>query len=481
MAPRKKTQKQQAEELISAAYPTKRTKKNLKKSRDFAKSYRKATTVPLKLTLAWSDADEAYQKGKNTSRESALLKRLLAAKKAVQNAQKKINKSTGQNARPSTAGQRREASRLFGRQEQTVEHEGRLGRIPGSVVGPNERFKRVTKEDKQKAADVTGLGLEIASYGIGAGQMIGLITGAAKFLTGAAAKLFAKKGGEKNLSQAMIKKANKAARAAKSKTTPKNLQTTAAQKSANRRQQSQTAKPPAKTTSPKTPIQTAVQSGKNILGVAKGKTVKTPPGGSGGALRNAQGQLRSVTKKQQLIGNMINKFGPAIGPAALLGTLTIAELNERAEKASLSKDIKQADAKRTAKADIASAEKTAAVLKSEDRRQQSQRNITKSEPKAEAKVKTKRSPADNAREKYLLNTLDRVPPDKRDFITKKMEKLLGLNRSSAQIKKDVEETDRLEKDLLMGGGRVRKKVVQPTKKYAMNRGGVASVRKPTRA
>ena len=208
MAPRKKTQKQQAEELISAAYPTKRTKKNLKKSRDFAKSYRKATTVPLKLTLAWSDADEAYQKGKNTSRESALLKRLLAAKKAVQNAQKKINKSTGQNARPSTAGQRREASRLFGRQEQTVEHEGRLGRIPGSVVGPNERFKRVTKEDKQKAADVTGLGLEIASYGIGAGQMIGLITGAAKFLTGAAAKLFAKKGGEKNLSQAMIKKAN---------------------------------------------------------------------------------------------------------------------------------------------------------------------------------------------------------------------------------------------------------------------------------
>ena len=131
---------------------------------------------------------------------------------------------------------------------------------------------------------------------------------------------------------------------------------------------------------------------------------------------------------------MINKFGPAIGPAALLGTLTIAELNERAEKASLSKDIKQADAKRTAKADIASAEKTAAVLKSEDRRQQSQRNITKSEPKAEAKVKTKRSPADNAREKYLLN-----------------------------------------------GGRVRKKVVQPTKKYAMNRGGVASVRKPTRA
>ena len=327
MAPRKKTQKQQAEELISAAYPTKRTKKNLKKSRDFAKSYRKATTVPLKLTLAWSDADEAYQKGKNTSRESALLKRLLAAKKAVQNAQKKINKSTGQNARPSTAGQRREASRLFGRQEQTVEHEGRLGRIPGSVVGPNERFKRVTKEDKQKAADVTGLGLEIASYGIGAGQMIGLITGAAKFLTGAAAKLFAKKGGEKNLSQAMIKKANKAARAAKSKTTPKNLQTTAAQKSANRRQQSQTAKPPAKTTSPKvqnlqttaaqksanrrqqsqtakppakttspkTPIQTAVQSGKNILGVAKGKTVKTPPGGSGGALRNAQGQLRIVT------------------------------------------------------------------------------------------------------------------------------------------------------------------------------------------
>jgi len=116
-----------------------------------------------------------------------------------------------------TKGQKREAARLFGRQEETVETQGRLGRIPGAVVGPNERFKRVTKKQKQEAADLTGSGLEIASYAIGAGQMIGLITGAAKLLTGAAAKLFAK-GGEKALSQTVIKKANAEARkAAKTK------------------------------------------------------------------------------------------------------------------------------------------------------------------------------------------------------------------------------------------------------------------------
>ena len=48
-----------------------------------------------------------------------------------------------------TKGQKREAARLFGRQEETVETQGRLGRIPGAVVGPNERFKRVTKKQKQ--------------------------------------------------------------------------------------------------------------------------------------------------------------------------------------------------------------------------------------------------------------------------------------------------------------------------------------------
>ena len=78
--------------------------------------------------------------------------------------------------------------------------------------------------------------------------------------------------------------------------------------------------------------------------------------------------------------------------------------------------------------------------------------------------------------------------DTRDAFTKKMEKLLGLNRSSAQIDKDVAATKELDKDLLYKGGKVksRSKVsrgnTSASKKYTMNRGGkVASVRKPTRA
>ena len=78
--------------------------------------------------------------------------------------------------------------------------------------------------------------------------------------------------------------------------------------------------------------------------------------------------------------------------------------------------------------------------------------------------------------------------DTRDAFTKKMEKLLGLNRSSAQIDKDVAATKELDKDLLYRGGKVksRSKVsrgnTSASKKYTMNRGGkVASVRKPTRA
>ena len=78
--------------------------------------------------------------------------------------------------------------------------------------------------------------------------------------------------------------------------------------------------------------------------------------------------------------------------------------------------------------------------------------------------------------------------DTRDALTKKMEKLLGLNRSSTQIRKDLAATKKLDKDLLYRGGKVksRSKVsrgnTSASKKYTMNRGGkVASVRKPTRA
>lgn len=71
---------------------------------------------------------------------------------------------------------------------------------------------------------------------------------------------------------------------------------------------------------------------------------------------------------------------------------------------------------------------------------------------------------------------------KLDPVTKRLEKFFGLNRSAEQIKKDMEETERLSgTSRLKRGGKVKKQSVS-TKKYAMNRGGkVASIRKPTRA
>ena len=68
-------------------------------------------------------------------------------------------------------------------------------------------------------------------------------------------------------------------------------------------------------------------------------------------------------------------------------------------------------------------------------------------------------------------------------VTNFMEKLLGLNRDKATIERDMKVTEDLEKELGFSGGKKRGGRVYspPRKKYAMNRGGMASLRKPTRA
>jgi hypothetical protein len=102
-------------------------------------------------------------------------------------------------------------------------------------------------------------------------------------------------------------------------------------------------------------------------------------------------------------------------------------------------------------------------------------------PKKEVKVPAgiKGIDADRGGQKYAKEP----KKDTRDAFTKKMEKLLGLNRSAAQIRKDMAVTKKLEEEQgFIGGNKRGGRISKPTKKYAMNRGGkVASVRKPTRA
>ena len=504
----------------------------------------KKRKVPIKLTIAFDDADKAYQKGKNTKEEPKLLKKLLDAQRAVERAQE--GPYNHRKERPSTAGQRREASRRFGRQEETVEHAGRLQRIPGSVVGPNERHKRVTQKDKQKAADLTELGLEIASYTIGAGKMVGLIAGAAKFLTGAAKALFVK-GGENALksaaSQAAIKRANAAARkAAKnkvkktpkktpkktSKKTPKIVKTSSpspkkpvseaqrkladeAQRSSQRQAAAAAAaaaaakkkaaaaakKKAAAAAKTKPTVASKVKtSAANIAAVARGKGVKTPPGGSGMAVRNPKtGQLRSATKAQQRAGKTISTVAPA-APVIALGTaLVVEELNRKAaekeaaqKELNLQKDIDAATAKRDAKTKIAKAEKKASALEKEREGPEARGRIAKAE-RAKERIKereTKQADDITAAQK-VRSAVDKMSAAERKSlgpVTNFMEELLGLNRDKAQIEKDLKVTEELEsrdRGGMKRGGRAKKPSVS-RKTYAMNRGGkVAPVRKPNRA
>ena len=73
-----------------------------------------------------------------------------------------------------------------------------------------------------------------------------------------------------------------------------------------------------------------------------------------------------------------------------------------------------------------------------------------------------------------------------DPITVAVEEALGLKRRRSKIRKQMGITDEIEKALAFSGGKqkggmVKRSSSRNTKKYAMNRGGMASVRKPTRA
>jgi len=505
----------------------------------------KKRKVPIKLTISFDDAYQAYQKGKNTAQEPALLKKLYAAKRAVKRAEE--GPYDHKKVRPSTSGRRREAGRLFGRQEETVEHEGRLQRIPGSVVGPNERHKRVTQKEKQRAADLTGLGLEIASYAIGAGQMIGLITGAAKLLTPAAAKLFAK-GGEKALSQAAIKRANTAARKAAKDKAEKAASEKAARakkvagdKAAAKRAAEQTrqqnegaaraaaakkaaAKKAAKKADPKTsakpkivktggfgPKKPVSPEGRILddqarraarasqqKAVAAKKAPKKAAAAKTAADKKAAAAAKSATGSKVAAGSTV---------AALTAGLVAAELNANKEDAPTTNkqgprrthggrgrpipEAKQPTIGEPVVRQGAAKKKVGEPVEG----QGAGPSVPPTLPVPRAKPKRDKDAAlkrDKDKATKLRSALDKMSAAERKSlgpVTNFMEKFLGLNRDKATIERDMAADKKIEEELKdemlefygkKRGGKVTAK--RPTaKKYAMNRGGMASLRKPTRA
>jgi len=449
--------------------------------------------VPIKLTLSFDDAYKAYQKGKNTAQEPALLKKLYAAKRAVKRAEE--GPYDYKKERRSTSGQRREAARIFGRQEETVEHEGRLQRIPGSVVGPNERFTRVTPKEKKQAADTFSTGVEIASYAIGAGQMFGLIRGAAKIGAKFLTKKAIDKTGKKKavqLANAATRRANRQARqaadvtkAAKTRTATATM--TKAEKAAQAAAKKQAAKLAEQTggSSTATAQKTAAAAAKKAAAKKLASTKKA-----------AAAKKLASTKKAAASKKAAATAGLSTGEKALIagiaaGTVTLTAADYKMKKKQ-AQDITDATARRKALDKIASAEKAAkGSVPASQLGGIGDFPIDKATPPVpRSKTKKTKEAAlkrDMTKSKALRSTLDRMSAAERKSlgpVTNFMEKLLGLNRDKAAIERDMAVSKKLDEAIGFSGGKKRGgRVSKPSKKkYVMNRGGkVASVRKPTRA
>ena len=344
--------------------------------------------------------------------------------------------------RPSTTGQRREAARRFGRQEETVEHEGRLQRIPGSVVGPNERFKRVTREEKQKAADLTELGIDVATLG-GLGPMVvkGAKMAGKWWLTTAAKKKLEAEAKRKAKADADARKqADELARQTGGGPTPK--------------PKSKTKPKPKSKTKPKPKTKTKTKP------KPKPKSKVTPVASKAGL----------STGEKALIASL----------AAGTGTMVAADYKTKKKQA---QDITDATARRKALDKISAAE-SAAERATINIAQDRPATSATSKPKApkgikppsqleKEKVRGIKPPSKNGKKKDL-DTFDK---DK-DIFHKIAYGLSKITGEKPRVEYDYPSEREDIKDLNKGG-----KIYKPSRKqYSMNRGGkVASVRKPTRA
>ena len=453
----------------------------------------KKREVPINLIISLDDAYQAYEKGKNTGREPALLKRVNAAERAIKRVQE--GPYDHRKERSSTAGQRREAARIFGRQEQTVETQGRLGRIPGAVVGPNERFKRVTEKEKQEAANLTGSGLEIASYAIGAGQMIGLITGAAKLLTGAAAKLFAK-GGEKALSQTVIKKANAEARkAAKTKVAKTASKTTTKPKPTSKEENT---KYLLKQVEAKKAANKAVAASASAQATAaktaakKAKAAATKKAKEDAAKKAKAAATKKANKAAKKAADKIKAADALVIPGAAVGTVASTLIAaDLIDKDKTKKAKTKARSKKAQESPAAGSSPTVDIGR------------IKGEPLEKQYVEA-RKPIINVKLDESGSSLfgENVPKKQIKKVQAKINKnegadgpygtTAGRNAIQGFFEEAFGYTPTVDysfpregdRDTMKKGGKVtakKKKKASYGKKYSMNRGGMASLRKPTRA
>ena len=368
--------------------------------------------------------------------------------------------------RPSTTGQRREAARRFGRQEETVEHEGRLQRIPGSVVGPNERFKRVTREEKQKAADLTELGIDVATLG-GLGPMVvkGAKMAGKWWLTTAAKKKLEAEA--KRKAKAEAKKKAKAAAEKKAKA------------AANR-------KAKADADARKQADELARQTGGGPTPKPKSKT-KPKPKSKTKPKPKTKTKTKPKPKPKSKVTPVASKAGLSTGEKALIaslaagtGTMVAADYKTKKKQA---QDITDATARRKALDKISAAE-SAAERATINIAQDRPATSATSKPKApkgikppsqleKEKVRGIKPPSKNGKKKDL-DTFDK---DK-DIFHKIAYGLSKITGEKPRVEYDYPSEREDIKDLNKGG-----KIYKPSRKqYSMNRGGkVASVRKPTRA
>ena len=203
------------------------------------------------------------------------------------------------------------------------------------------------------------------------------------------------------------------------------------------------------------------------------------------AVKNKKTSPPKTEKKNQStgedIGDWVKDFFGIKDPTKIGGYRTQASKDQAAEK-----EAKKAAKKAVKKdaqilKDLREAEKQAKAEAKVDKQIAQDSPVTSSTSKRKKETK-KAKDAETLKQFKAKGT--RQNEDPRDSVTKKMEELLGLNRSASQIEKDLKVTEELEsrdRGGMKRGGRAKKPSVS-RKTYAMNRGGkVASVRKPTRA
>ena len=233
---------------------------------------------------------------------------------------------------------------------------------------------------------------------------------------------------------------------------------------------------------------------KNIINVLRGKVKVTelkaaaPKTGTAGRMVTRAGRFEgkipeSVAKAADKIAksqNIAVKIGKSATGKTVVGTLSIGGVIWY-----ILSDDKDAVSETEAEAVLAEKTTPAVVVK---------------EPDEKDTTKTSKPPENRKVPPSILERKDQMGASRKtakkapkkdawkkglDPVTVFVEELLDLKRTEEEIKEQMKETKRLtSRDLLRGGGRIRKKSITPrnTKMYAMNRGGkVASVRKPTRA